>query len=144
MRKPSERVSSAAPSRLRRRANVHEPGALADLIASNFPDCPTWFNEGLASLYEQSAEAGGRIVGLTNWRLEGLQRALAAGDVPSFAQLCRSGEGFYDDDPFPILEAVAEHAGLVVEGERTREPASVHGGEVEHWKADARRHLTKS
>lgn len=76
---------------------VHE--IVHPYMASNFPACPTWFNEGLASLYEQSAEFDGRIVGLTNWRLEGLQAALRAGTVPSFRALCESGDGFYTADP---------------------------------------------
>ena len=55
-------------------------------IASNFPACPTWFNEGLASLYEQSGDADGHIHGYTNWRLPGLQKAIRAGEVRSFAE----------------------------------------------------------
>ena len=76
---------------------VHE--IVHPYMAANFPRCPSWFDEGLASLYEQSAEREGRIVGLTNWRLEGLQDALSAGRVPSFRELCESGRGFYTRDP---------------------------------------------
>lgn len=76
---------------------VHE--IVHPFMAANFPACPSWFNEGLASLYEQSAERGGTIVGLTNWRLAGLQAALEAGDLPSFRDLCFSGNaGFYRDE----------------------------------------------
>jgi len=46
---------------------VHE--IVHPFMAANFPDCPAWFNEGLASLYEQSSERDGKIIGLTNWRL---------------------------------------------------------------------------
>lgn len=56
-------------------------------IASNFPGCPAWFNEGLASLYEQCGLKGGRLVGLTNWRLAGLQKEIRAGTLPSFREL---------------------------------------------------------
>ena len=76
---------------------VHE--IVHPYMAANFPACPNWFDEGLASLYEQSAELEGRIVGLTNWRLAGLQDALRAGTVPSFEALCTSGGGFYSADP---------------------------------------------
>jgi hypothetical protein len=69
-------------------------------MASNFPECPSWFNEGLASLYEQASERDGRIIGLTNWRLAGLQKAIKAGTVPSFETLCStSTRDFYDRDP---------------------------------------------
>jgi hypothetical protein len=76
---------------------VHE--IVHPYMAANFPSCPSWFDEGLASLYEQSAERNGEIIGLTNWRLAGLQDALRAKAVPSFEQLCESGRGFYTDDP---------------------------------------------
>jgi len=53
---------------------VHE--IVHPFMAANFPDCPSWFNEGLASLYEQSGEHRGRIWGRTNWRLKGLQEVI--------------------------------------------------------------------
>lgn len=65
---------------------VHE--IVHPFIESNFPECPSWFNEGLASLYEQSSSRNGHIVGLTNWRLRGLQLAIEDGRVPSFETLC--------------------------------------------------------
>lgn len=77
---------------------VHE--MVHPLMEANFPACPSWFNEGLASLYEQCGEEDGRIWGYTNWRLAGLQDAIQAGTVPPFARLLASGnEGFYRDDP---------------------------------------------
>ena len=45
---------------------VHE--IVHPFMETNFGRCPSWFNEGLASLYEQSASRNGHIVGLTNWR----------------------------------------------------------------------------
>lgn len=59
---------------------VHE--IVHPFMASNFPRCPSWFNEGLASLYEQCGERNGRITGFTNWRLNGLKQAIRAGKVP--------------------------------------------------------------
>lgn len=55
---------------------VHE--IVHPFIAANFAASPSWFNEGLGSLYEQCRERDGRIVGLTNWRLKGLQEAILA------------------------------------------------------------------
>jgi hypothetical protein len=46
------------------------------LIAPDFPNVPAWFNEGLASLYEQCSLSGDTITGLPNWRLPGLQKAI--------------------------------------------------------------------
>lgn len=77
---------------------VHE--IVHPFVEANFPACPAWFNEGLGSLYEQSAERDGQIVGLTNWRLAGLQAAIRAGRLPSFAQLCATSDtDFYQADP---------------------------------------------
>ena len=76
---------------------VHE--IVHPFVEANFPDCPAWLNEGLGSLYEQSAERGGRIVGLTNWRLSGLQKAIRRKQVPSFATLCATSDReFYNED----------------------------------------------
>ena len=55
--------------------------------AANFPECPSWFNEGLASLYEQCGSRGGRLVGFTNWRLAGLKQEIQAETLPSFKTL---------------------------------------------------------
>ena len=53
---------------------VHE--MVHTFTETDFPDCPAWSNEGLASLYEQCRFAPGRLVGLTNWRLPALQERL--------------------------------------------------------------------
>ncbi len=75
---------------------VHE--IVHPFINANFPACPSWFNEGLASLYEQCREVEGRISGSTNWRLRGLQLAIEAGRVPAFeVLLATTSREFYDD-----------------------------------------------
>lgn len=76
---------------------VHE--IVHPYVEADFPNAPPWLNEGLGSLFEQSAERGGHIVGLTNWRLAGLQEAIDADTVPSFAKLTSLGANeFYGDD----------------------------------------------
>ncbi|MEI6218687.1 MAG: hypothetical protein WCP86_07285, partial [bacterium] len=73
---------------------VHE--IVHPFVAANFPACPAWFNEGLGSLYEQSSERYGQIVGLTNWRLAGLQQEIADKGLPSFyALLASTSNEFY-------------------------------------------------
>ena len=73
---------------------VHE--IVHPFVEANFPGCPASFNEGLGSLYEQSAERKGQIVGLTNWRLAGLQRVIRADKLPSFkAFTAQSDRVFY-------------------------------------------------
>lgn len=76
---------------------VHE--IVHPFVEANFPECPPWLNEGLGSLYEQSGEDSGHIVGYTNWRLPGLQRAIRRGGLNSFRKLlAMDGRAFYDDE----------------------------------------------
>ncbi len=76
---------------------VHE--IVHPFMAANFPQCPAWFNEGLASLYEQSAQRHEMIWGLTNWRLRGLQIAVDQKRVPTFEELTRTTtREFYEQD----------------------------------------------
>lgn len=64
------------------------------LVDFDFPDIPDWFNEGLASLHEQSrfraGDDGPAIEGLVNWRLKGLQEVARAGQLGSLARLLES------------------------------------------------------
>lgn len=77
---------------------VHE--IVHPFMESNFSRCPAWFNEGLASLYEQCGDRDGKIWGKTNWRLRGLQEAIVDDRVPSFETLCKTTTNeFYGEDP---------------------------------------------
>ena len=77
---------------------VHE--IVHPFMAANFPQCPAWLNEGLASLYEQCGDKQGHIWGHTNWRLRGLQQAIRQGGLPLFKTLCgTTTRQFYNDDP---------------------------------------------
>jgi hypothetical protein len=76
---------------------VHE--IVHPFVAANFPECPSWFNEGLGSLYEQCGEEDGEIHGYTNWRLPGLQEAIRKKRLISFKKLCSTTtEEFYERD----------------------------------------------
>jgi hypothetical protein len=76
---------------------VHE--IVHPYVEADFPDAPPWLNEGLGSLFEQSAERDGHIIGLTNWRLAGLQKAIVHGAVPTLEALTHlDTEAFYGDD----------------------------------------------
>ena len=65
---------------------VHE--IVHPFMESNFAECPSWFNEGLASLYEQCRDKKGKIWGSTNWRLRGLQLEIKSETLPTFKELC--------------------------------------------------------
>ena len=76
---------------------VHE--LVHPFMEANFPSCPSWFNEGMGSLYEQCGEDNGHIYGYTNWRLRGLQRAINEKRVPSFETLmAMDARTFYNEN----------------------------------------------
>ncbi len=76
---------------------VHE--IVHPFIEANFPNCPSWFNEGLASLYEQCSDRDGAIWGATNWRLAGLQETITDRQLPTFEELCGTTTAeFYNSD----------------------------------------------
>lgn len=73
---------------------VHE--IVHPFMRANFPECPAWFNEGLASLYEQASEKNGHIHGKINWRFKGLEQAIKEGRMIPFQQLMAMSESkFY-------------------------------------------------
>ena len=73
---------------------VHE--IVHPFMRANFPQCPPWFNEGLASLYEHSTEKDGHIHGLINWRYTGLEKAIKEGKLIPFEKLMAlNEEDFY-------------------------------------------------
>lgn len=79
---------------------VHE--IVHPFMRANFPACPAWFNEGLASLYEQSSEMDGHIHGKINWRYKGLEQAIKDGKLISFEKLtATSDEEFYGGNDNP-------------------------------------------
>ncbi|HTR49533.1 MAG TPA: DUF1570 domain-containing protein [Kofleriaceae bacterium] len=66
-------------------------------MEANFPDVPSWFNEGLASLFEYPGERKGHIIGQINWRLPNLQKEIRAKTLPDLTKLLHTtNDGFYD------------------------------------------------
>jgi Peptidase_C39 like family len=66
---------------------------------ANWPEGPAWLNEGLGSLFEFPGERDGHFIGQLNWRLPGVQSAIANKTVPKISALVKTTETeFYDDD----------------------------------------------
>lgn len=75
---------------------VHE--IVHPYMRADFPSAPSWFDEGLASLFEQCRQREGQIVGLLNWRLPVLKQGLQGGKLVELKELlATSTEEFYDD-----------------------------------------------
>ena len=86
---------------------VHE--IVHPLLAADFPQVPSWFDEGLASLYEQCCQRDGRIVGLLNWRLPVLQEGLRAGHFVALEKLLATSRDEFYDDPYGMHYAEARY-----------------------------------
>jgi hypothetical protein len=68
-------------------------------MEANFPDVPSWFNEGLASLFEYPSERKGHIIGLVNWRLPNLKKEIRADALPPLTKLlATTTDEFYNAD----------------------------------------------
>lgn len=92
---------------------VHE--MVHPYVDANFPDAPTWINEGLASLFEQSAERDDEMVGLTNWRLEGLKEAFAEKKVKRFSELISGSDAAFRDEDEAVHYAQARYLMLYLQ-----------------------------
>lgn len=84
------------------------------LIKPDFPKVPSWFNEGLASLYEQCTFSGGRIKGLVNWRLPALQKAIRADALRPLKELAED-PGFYREGRVGVNYAQARYLMLYLQ-----------------------------
>jgi hypothetical protein len=91
---------------------VHE--LVHALMAPDFPDVPDWFNEGLASLYEQCSLSGDTINGHENWRLPDLQAAIREDRLRPLAEMIQAPQ-FYEDKLVGINYAQARYLMLYLQ-----------------------------
>ena len=85
------------------------------LLTADLPDVAPWFNEGFASLYEQSGNRDGRLVGLINWRHRGLVQALREGRGILLRMLMRMSSGTFYGDARGIHYATARYLCLYLQ-----------------------------
>lgn len=86
------------------------------LIAPDFPDVPDWFNEGFASLFEQSqfGPEAKSIRGLINWRLPLLQKSIREGTLRPLAELM-ADENFREGERVGVNYAQARYLMLYLQ-----------------------------
>ncbi|MBS1148361.1 MAG: glycogen branching enzyme [Myxococcaceae bacterium] len=99
---------------------VHE--LVHPYFAANFPAVPTWLNEGLASLFEQSDERDGKMIGRTNWRLAGLNEGLKNRQVLPFAKLVATTDATFRDDDEAVHYAQARYLMLYLQEQQLLRP----------------------
>jgi hypothetical protein len=69
------------------------------LVRYDFPDIPSWFNEGLGSLYERCSLQNGEILGYVNWRLPDLKDAIEDNSYTNLKNLVNTSEDeFYGNN----------------------------------------------
>lgn len=106
------------------------------LVVYDFPNLPTWFNEGLASLHEQCQVAEDGITGLPNWRLPALQGAIKAKTLRPLAELVTKRDFYGSRQGINYAQAryfvmYMQHKGVLVKFYRHfREHAAGDGADV--------------
>jgi len=82
---------------------VHE--LVHSYLQADFPGIPDWLEEGISTLYEQSAEVDGRIIGLINFRLQTFREAMLADRLIPLKRLLRRERAQYDTDELDLYYA---------------------------------------
>jgi hypothetical protein len=78
-------------------------------IDADFPDAPTWLNEGMGSLFESTFTQDGHLVATVNWRLPHLQQEIRAHHAPSFDELVGAGRLTFDGKHGALYYAMARY-----------------------------------
>ena len=84
------------------------------LVDPDFSNIPAWFNEGFASLFEQCTLNDGKITGLVNWRLPGLQSDIKANKLRPLRDMMNDND-FYAADRVGINYAQARYLMLYLQ-----------------------------
>jgi hypothetical protein len=86
---------------------VHE--LVHALMEPDFPNAPTWFSEGLASLYEQCRIEEKGLTGLVNWRLPFLQKGIEGKTALPLNRLVALSREEFLRDPEGVYYAQARY-----------------------------------
>lgn len=92
---------------------VHE--MVHALMEPDFPDAPTWFSEGLASLYEQCRVERDGLVGLVNWRLPVLRKGIQNKTTLPLAKLIATSRDEFLDENTGVHYAQARYLCLFMQ-----------------------------
>jgi hypothetical protein len=79
------------------------------LVRYDFVNIPSWFNEGLGSLYERCSLNNNEILGYVNWRLPRLQESFTDGSYLPLAKLMKTSEDYFYDTNSDVNYAEARY-----------------------------------
>jgi hypothetical protein len=85
------------------------------LIGDDFPNVPTWLNEGIGSLYGTARPTDHGFEFLVNYRLRDLQRAQREGTMPTLAELAESTDADVHGKRAMVYYAMARYVLLYVD-----------------------------
>ena len=86
------------------------------LIQYDFPDMPSWLNEGLASLHEKYEYKDGRMYGAFSWRIVALKRALDRETYTGLKKLMKTNdEELYDEGRTSFYYAQARYLLMMIQ-----------------------------
>jgi hypothetical protein len=84
-------------------------------VRANIVNCPPWFDEGLASLYERCDERCNALRGLPNWRLILLQKAIKEHETLPLEQLFALEAARFYKDPLGVHYAQSRYLFLYLQ-----------------------------
>ena len=76
---------------------------------ANLPDCPVWFDEGLAALMENGVEQDGHIVGRADARLAPLQDDIREGALPTIEVLSTLDRAGFHGERLDVHDRMARY-----------------------------------
>ena len=87
------------------------------LVRFDFAEIPSWFNEGLGSLYERCSLNDKKILGYVNWRLPALQDAINDKSYTSLDKLVKTNYDEFYGDRSDVNYAQARYLCMYLQGE---------------------------
>lgn len=79
------------------------------MISADFPQIPAWFNEGFASLFEESIVIHGKLKGKVNWRLKTLKDYLSEHDDVNLMDVFSQAESSFYGTNSSLNYAIARY-----------------------------------
>ena len=87
------------------------------LLGDDFPEIPSWLNEGFGALYGTAAQGKDGFFFLVNYRLKDLRAARAAGTLPDLAALAASDPRDVYGDGAPAFYGLSRYLLLFLEAQ---------------------------
>src|SRR4030095_3904575 len=78
-------------------------------LRTDFPEIPSWFDEGFAALHEKASYKNGNLIGEFNWRIISLRNALKNNTYTGLRKLVKSNDDEFYGNRAPFYYAQARY-----------------------------------